>query len=113
MKFFFRFILFIMVVLIFIFVFAGQGIFDSFLPLMDAKAVVTTAFKGGVFDYEDGERYLVKKSEETDAFLPYMLNNGYKLSSMDEDNYIFEKDGKEYKFEREEVLKFFYKFKVD
>ena len=113
MKFLFRLILFIMVVLIFIFVFAGQGIFDSFLPLMDAKAVVTTAFKGGVFDYEDGERYLVKKSQETDEFLPYMLNNGYKLSSMEEDNYTFEKNGKEYKFEREEVLKFFYKFKVD
>ena len=112
MKFLIRFILFIMVVLIFIFVFAGQGIFDSFLPLMDAKAVVTTTFKGGVFDYEDGERYLVKKSE-SDQYLEYMLKHGYKLSDMDEDNYTFEKNGKEYRFEREEVLKFFYKFQVD
>ncbi len=112
MKFLIRFILFIMVVLIFIFVFAGQGIFDSFLPLMDAKAVVTTTFKGGVFDYEDGERYMVKKSE-SDEYLSYMLKHGYKLSDMDEDTYIFEKDGTTYEFEREEVLKFFYKFQVD
>jgi hypothetical protein len=101
-----------MVVLIFIFVFAGQGIFDSFLPLMDAKAVITTAFKGGVFDFGDGERYLVKKSEN-DQYERYMLDQGYMLSGMGDDYYIFVKDGKEYKFEREEVLKFFYKFKVD
>jgi hypothetical protein len=101
-----------MVILIFIFVFAGQGIFDGFLPLMDAKAVVTTTFKGGVFDYGDGERYMVKKSE-SDQYLAYMLGNGYKLTDMGEDTYVFEKNGKEYKFEREEVLKFFYKFQVD
>jgi hypothetical protein len=112
MKFFFRLILFIMVVLIFIFVFAGQGIFDSFLPLMDAKAVITTTFKGGVFDYGDGERYLVKKSE-ADEYMKYMLDQGWTLTDMGDDYYIFQKDGKDYKFEREEVLKFFYKFKVD
>ncbi len=112
MKFLIRLILFIMVVLIFIFVFAGQGIFDSFLPLMDSKAVVTAAFKGGVFDYEDGERYLVKKSE-ADEYTKYMLKKGYSLTDMGDDYYVFEKDGQQYKFEREEVLKFFYKFQVD
>ena len=106
MKAFIRFIVFVMVVLIFIFVFAGQGIFDSFLPLMDSKAVVTTTFKGGVFDYEDGERYLVKKSE-ADEYTKYMLERGYSLTDMGDEYYVFAKNGQEYKFEREEVLKFY------
>ena len=124
MKFLFRLILFIMVVLIFIFVFAGQGIFDSFLPLMEGKAIVTITFKGGVFDMGDNE-YMVKKSE-SDKFLAYMLDNGYKLVNIElnedekENNsddgvksYSLEKNGETFLFEKEEVLKFFYKYKVD
>lgn len=112
MKFLIRLIIFIMVVLIFIFVFAGQGIFDGFLPLMDAKAVVTVTFKGGVFDYGDNATYMVKK-EESDKYMEYMLGQGWKLSDMGDSYYIFEKNGKNYKFKREEILKFFYKFSVE
>ena len=101
-----------MVILIFIFVFAGQGIFDGFLPLMDAKAVVTVTFKGGVFDYGDNKRYLVKK-DESDKYMQYMLKQGWKLSGMGDSDYTFEKNGKTYKFKREEILKFFYKFSVE
>jgi len=101
-----------MVVLIFIFVFAGQGIFDGFLPLMDAKAVVTVTFKGGVFDYGDNATYMVKTSD-SDKYMKYMLDDGWKLAGMGNDYYVFEKDGKSYKFKREEILKFFYKFSVE
>lgn len=112
MRFLIRLILFIMVVLIFIFVFAGQGVFDSFLPLMDAKAVVTLTFKGGVFDYGDNATYMVKTSD-ADQYTEYMLKQGWKLSDMGDDFYVFEKDGKDFKFKRTEVLKFFYKFTVE
>jgi len=111
MRFLIRVIVFIMVVLIFIFVFAGQGIFDGFLPLMDAKAVVTVTFKGGVFDYGDNANYMVKTSD-ADKYMEYMLKQGWKLADISDDYYIYERNGKSYKFKREEMLKFFYKFSV-
>ena len=112
MRFLIRLIVFIMVVLIFIFVFAGQGIFDGFLPLMDAKAIVTVTFKGGVFDYGDNATYMVKKSD-VDNYMKYMLDKGWKLSDMGDNYYVFEKNGESYRFKREEMLKFFYKFSVN
>lgn len=111
MKFLFKLILVIMVVLIFIFVFAGQGIFDGFLPLMEAKGMVVTLFKGGVFDM-GGDEYMVKKSQ-ADQFVAHMLNAGYKLTEMGDDWYTFEYEGKNYRFERREILRFFYVFEAE
>lgn len=97
-------IVIVVAVLIFIFFFAGMGVFDDILPLVQTKSAILleTNSDNPVIDM-DKYGYIAKKDNK-DNLIEYMLNDGYKLVSISDNEYIFEKDGKNITYGSEEFL---------
>ena len=100
-------VIIIVALLIFVFFFAGKGIFDSWLPIVEIKNAILLEVSGGEEGVQkmDNGGYLTKKDAK-DRFIEYMLNSGYALTEVSDTGYTFysEQEGMTKHFETREFL---------
>ena len=96
-------VIIVVVLLIFVFFFAGKGIFDDILPILQIKGAVLLAV--GNTEQVDNDEYgfMVKKGEEN-RFIEAMQARGYQLMDEKLGIYTFQKDGGKAVYKAEEFL---------
>jgi len=93
----------VVALLIFVFFFAGQGVFDDVLPVLQVKGAVLLAVKSEDFVDNGKYGYMVRGGEE-DRLLEEMASRGYTFQQRDEEELVFLKDGKRVLFVAEDFL---------
>ena len=89
-------VIIIVALLVFVFFFAGKGIFDSWLPIVEVKNAILLEISSGENKVQkmDNGGYITRKDAK-DQFIERMLADGYALTAVEEDGYTFysEKEG--------------------
>lgn len=76
--------------------FAGNGLFDDTLHLMEIKGALLTLPAGQPYDM--GERGVITRKDTAMSFVNFMVANGYQLESATDDSAVFLKDERRYVF---------------
>jgi len=102
-------VIILVALLIFVFFFAGKGIFDNILPIVQIKNAILLEVSPGdyaVRQMDDGN-YIAKKDSQQD-FIEYMVNEqGYALVKSKNDTYTFRKGNTEEAFKSSEFIGLF------